>query len=221
MQHPTRLCAVLTVLALVPTAARAQEVGIGVAAHLGTLGIGADVAVSVHPNIGFRAGGNIFPFGISIESSDVDYDLSLPSPQFLLLADLYPAGAFRFSGGLMISSSDFELEAKLAEPVEIGGTTYTPAQVGSLTGTFGTRTVSPYLGIGFGNPARTRLGFFFDLGVAFHGTPEVSAVASGPVALLPGFQQDLDAEVAEIQDDVDEWKFYPVLSVGIAFGLGR
>ncbi len=220
MQHLTRLCAALSALLLVPAAARGQDIGVGVAAHLGTLGLGADVAVSVHSNIGFRTGANVFPFGISIESSDVDYDLSLPSPQFLLLADLYPVGAFRLSGGLMISSTDFELEAKLAEPVEIGGTTYTPAQLGSLTGTFGTRTVSPYLGIGFGNPARTRLGFFFDLGIAFHGTPEVSAVANGPVALLPGFQQDLDAEVQEIQDDVDEWKFYPVLSLGVAFRLG-
>lgn len=221
MRNLTRLCVGLAALLLIPVGARAQGVGVGVAAHLGTLGLGADVAVSVHPKIGLRGGANIFPFDISITSSDVDYDLSLPSPQFLLLADLYPVGAFRLSGGLMISSSDFELDAKLAQPVEIGGTTYTPDQVGSLTGTFGTRTVSPYFGIGFGNAARSRFGFFFDLGVAFHGTPEVSAVANGPVALVPGFQQDLDAEVAAIQDDVDEWKFYPVLSIGVSFGLSR
>ncbi len=202
-----------------PTAARAQQVG--VAAHVGTLGLGADVAVSVHPNLGLRAGGNFFPFDINFNSSGIDYNLDLPSPQFLLLADLYPTGSFRVSAGLMIASTGFDLVGELDGPVEIGSAVYTPAEVGTLSGALDTRDVSPYFGIGFGNPAIGRVGFFLDLGVAFHGTPEASAVANGPVAAVPGFQQDLDQEVQDIQDDVDGVVVYPVLSVGISIGLGR
>jgi hypothetical protein len=199
--------------------AKAQDAGLAV--HVGSMGVGADAAVMVHHNIGLRASGNYFPFDINFNSSGVDYNLEMPSPQFLLLADLYPTGSFRVSAGLMISSTSFDLTGELDGPVDIGGTTYTPAEVGNLTGTIETRDVSPYIGIGFGNPTANRVGFFVDLGVAFHGNPEASAAADGPVASQPGFQQDLDREVQEIQDDVEDVIVYPVLSIGISIGLGR
>lgn len=197
---------------------RAQD--IGVAAHVGTMGLGGDVAVMVLDKLGARASLNYFPFDINFEASDIDYSFDLPSPQFLLLADFYPAGQFRLSGGLMISATNFGGTAELAESVEIGNTTYTPAQIGTLTATLATRDVSPYIGIGVGNPTAKRIGFFLDLGVAFHGNPEVSAEADGPVASLSSFQADLDEEVEEIQDDVENIIIYPVLSIGLSFALG-
>jgi hypothetical protein len=213
-----RVCALGAALFLAPPV-HAQ--GVGASAHAGTLGLGADVAVSVSDELSLRAGANFFPFDINFDESDVDYDLDLPSPQFLLLADFYPIGGFHVSGGIMVSTSDFDLTAELSEPVEIGETTYTPAEIGNLTGRLATRDVSPYVGIGFGNAAASRIGFVFDLGVAFHGEPRVSATADGPVASLPGFQQDLDAEIAEIQEDVENIIVYPVLSLGISIGLRR
>lgn len=208
----------LVATSLVASPAPAQE--LGAAAHVGTLGLGADVAVSVHDNVGLRASFNYFPFDINFEVAGIDYSVDLPSPQFMLLADFYPTGQFRLSGGLLISSTDFDVTGELQQAVDIGNTTYTAAEVGNLTGTFATRDVSPYIGIGLGNPVASRIGFFLDLGVAFHGNPEVSAQADGPVASQPGFQQDLDAEVQELQDDVDNIIVYPVLSLGISFRLG-
>ena len=38
--------------------------GIGVAGHVGTLGVGVDVAINATPNIGLRAGANIMPLEI-------------------------------------------------------------------------------------------------------------------------------------------------------------
>jgi hypothetical protein len=209
------------VIAAVSIAAPAKAQDAGLAIHLGSMGVGADAAVMVHHNVGLRASGNYFPFDVSFNSSGIDYNLEMPSPQFLLLADLYPTGSFRVSGGLMISSTSFDLSGKLDRPVDIGGMTYTPAEVGNLTGTIETRNVSPYIGIGFGNPTASRVGFFLDLGVAFHGNPEASAAADGPVASQPGFRQDLDREVQDIQDDVENVIVYPVLSIGVSIGLGR
>ncbi|HSM16102.1 MAG TPA: hypothetical protein VK845_03765 [Gemmatimonadales bacterium] len=121
----------------------------------------------------------------------------------------------------MISTSSFDLTGELDGPVDIGGTTYTPAEVGNLTGTLETRDVSPYIGLGFGNPATSRVGFFVELGVAFHGNPKASATADGPIASAPGFQQDLDREIQDITDDVENFIVYPVLSIGVSIGLGR
>ena len=216
--HAIRLGAVIAALSM---AAPASAQDLGLAVHGGSLGLGADVADAFNQSVGFRAGGNFFPFGINFTASDVNYSLDLPSPQFMVLADLYPTGSFRVSAGVMISSAKFELTGQLDGPVNIGGSSYTPAEVGNLTGTLETRDVSPYLGIGFGNPAFGRVGFFLDLGVAFHGNPQASAAVDGPIAAAPGFQQDLDLEIQEIQDDVESITIYPVLSVGISIGFGR
>lgn len=214
------VAAVFALICAISSASSAAAQNIGMVAHVGTLGLGADVSLSVAPKVAVRASANFIPFDINFESSGVDYALEWASPSFLLLGDFYPAGGLRLSGGLMISSADYKVKGELAEPVEFGGTLYTPEEVGTLTGALSTRDVSPYLGIGFGNPVTSRVGFFVDLGVAFHGNPEVSAEADGPVSALPGFQQDLDAEVQEVQDDVENITVYPVLSIGISFRLG-
>ena len=207
-------------IAAISSPAPAVAQNIGVAAHAGTLGLGADVALSVAPKVSVRAGANVFPFDINFESSGIDYSLDWPSPRFMLVGDFYPAGGFRLTGGFLISSADYEVTGKLAEPVEFGDSTYAPEDVGTLTGSLDTRDVSPYLGIGFGGSASRRIGLFLDAGIAFHGRPEVSAVVDGPVNELPGFQEDLDTEVQEVQDDVDGFTVYPILSIGISFRLG-
>jgi hypothetical protein len=219
IRRRTILPGALIAAAVLVGPARAQEAGLAI--HVGSMGVGIDGAVMVHPMVGIRAGANYFPFDISYNSSGIGYNLGPASPQFLLVADLYPTRSFRVSGGLMISSADFELTAKLDGPVDIGGTTYTPAQVGKLTGVLETRDVSPYVGIGFGNPAVSRVGLLVDLGVAFHGNPKAGLSADGPVAALPSFQQDLDQEAQKIQADVENYVVYPVLSIGVSIGLGK
>jgi hypothetical protein len=215
------ILAVLATALLLAGPAAAQVPRPGIAVHVGSTGLGADFALGVHKYLGFRAGGSFFPFDFNITESDVDYSLSVPSPQFLLAVDVYAAGTFRFTGGLLIQQGNFDLEATPTEPVEIGGVEYSPAQIGSLTGTLDTRAVSPYLGLGFGSPNKRGPGLFLDLGVAFHGEPAVSVTANGPIASIPQFQQDLDEEVAEIQDAVGGFQVYPVARLGLMIGFGR
>lgn len=195
--------------------------GLGVAAHVGTLGIGADIAVSAGSRLGFRAGANFFPIDVDVTADDLDYTVDLPSPQFTLLADLYLVGALRVSAGLFASSDDVNLVGELNQDVEIGGGIYTPQEVGQLTGAIINDDFGPYIGIGVGNPTASRIGFFLDLGVAFQGTPVVELDVTGPVSSLPGFQADLEAERQGAEEDVEFFRYYPVLSVGVSFRLGR
>lgn len=211
--------AVLAATLLMPVVAAAQVPRPGIAVHVGSTGLGADFALGVHRHLGLRAGGSFFPFDFNITESDVDYSLSFPSPQFLLAVDVYPAGTFRLTGGLLIRQGDFDLAATPAEPVEIGGVVYSPADIGTLTGALATNAVSPYLGLGLGSPNKRGVGFFLDLGVAFHGEPAVSVTASGPIASVPQFQQDLDEEIADIQDEVSKFTVFPVVRLGLMIGL--
>ncbi len=161
MKRPTS-AAVFLALCLLPSISAAQKIGI--APHIGTLGVGADFAVGLHPRFSVRAGLNIFPVDLNVTSGNVAYSVSVSSPQVTAMADLYLAGGFRLSGGFLYSSDDIVLAATLDEAVEVGGGIYQPEDIGTLTGTFSRNTLSPYIGIGFGNPAASKIGFFLDLG---------------------------------------------------------
>lgn len=215
MNKYCRIAIVLSVT-LLPGSLLAQE-GIGVAGHIGTLGIGVDVAVAASPMIGLRAGANVMPLEIDAAFSDVDFTLELQSPQFMALVDLYPAGGFRLSGGFRYSSSNIVLTGDVTQTVDLDGTDYS---LDSLVGTIGTSDLAPYVGIGFGNPAEKRVGFFLDLGVAYQGKPELGLEAFGNATTQPGFNSDLEAERIEVEDELKKYfRFYPVISVGFSIGF--
>ncbi len=92
--------------------------------------------------------------------------------------------------------------------------TYTPAQLGSLTGSFVTNKIAPFVSFGWGNIARSKFGIFFDLGVSFTGSPSVELAATGGVA-----QADLTAEAAEFEDDLSLFKYYPIATLGLSFAI--
>ena len=217
----TRLLTLLAclTLAIAPTTTLAQGLSFGVAPHVGTLGLGADFGVAVHDRVTLRVGGGVFPSDIDLTISDIKFTVDLPSPQFVGFVDFFLAGGFRVSGGVMFSSDDLDVAGVFTGTVDIGNTTYPGADVGSLTGTIVNNDISPYLGIGWGNIARGRIGFIIDLGVAFQGQPDVTFTADGPISQTPSFQADLDREVAAAEDDLNLFKYYPVVSVGLSFGF--
>lgn len=207
---------VILVIVLSPVTVWAQS-GIGVAGHVGTMGAGADIAISPAPGIGLRAGANIMPIELNGDFSDVGFTVDLQSPQLTAMVDLYPLGGLRLSGGLRYSSSNIVLTGDVSQSVDLGGSSY---NLVSLVGTIVTPDISPYIGIGFGNPAKRGLGIFFDVGVAYQGEPEFELDAFGTATTLPGFNSDLEEERLDIEDSLGTYfKFYPVISLGISFGF--
>jgi hypothetical protein len=205
-------------MAVSPLPAHAQ--GAGIAFHVGTLGVGADIATSFGSRVGLRSGFNFFPTDIDFTVSDVDYQIDFASPTFTVMLDLYLLGPLRVSGGAVYTTDDIVLAGELTGPVDINGSIYSPAEVGIITGTILTNELSPYAGIGVGNPGRSSFGLFLDLGVAFHGTPgfTLTAVGGSANALLQ-FQSDLAAEEQSIQDDLSKITVYPVATIGFYIGF--
>ena len=207
---------VVLAIAMTPGSLMAQG-GIGIAGHVGTMGVGVDAAISPAPGIGLRAGANIMPVEINGAFSDVDFTVNLQSPQMTAMVDLYPFGGFRLSGGLRYSSSNIVLAGDVTQAVDLGGTNYT---LDSLVGTIVTPDIAPYVGIGFGNPAKRGLGIFIDLGVAYQGAPELDLDAFGNATALPGFATNLEAERLDIEDALGTYfRFYPVISLGLSIGF--
>ena len=208
----------LSVLGLSPTAAHGQ--GLAGTVHIGTSGLGGRVAFPLSGQVNLRGGLDFQPFRFEFDDEDIAYVLELPSPSLSALLDWHPGGVgFRFSGGIVYFVTELEFEGKPLADVEVGDGEYTPSEIGSLIGSLGTSQIAPYLGIGWGNSPRGGIGFSADVGVALHGTPDARLRATGPIRDDPTFLSDLETDIEDINDDVEIVKVYPVLNLGISFGL--
>jgi len=195
--------------------------GIGVTGRISTLGLGVEVTKSMTTALNARVGFNTWSYNENFSDNDgIEYEFNLELRSMSALLDWHPFnGGFRLSGGLFYNKNNITATAKPKSSYSIGNSTYTAAQIGSVTANIDFKTMVPYLGIGWGNAVGKdkRLGIVFDLGIVYQGSPDVSMQATGLVASDPTFQADLAREEQELQNDVDEFKYYPVVSLGISY----
>lgn len=194
--------------------------GIAISGKVSTLGLGADLTLRLSDHINLRAEANWLQWDTDFTVDDIDFDYDIDQTSFGGYIDYHPfANHFRITGGILSGDQSSTLDAVLSESVTIGDNTYSASDIGTLTGTVeGDSDTIPYIGIGFGNAVASgqRLTFLFDIGVAFQ-SYSVDLASSGPINVYPQFQEDLAKQEADVQDELDDWKIYPVVSFGLAF----
>ena len=184
-----------------------------------TLGVGLEFGLAGDA-LGLRAGYYRLSFDRTEEIDGVRYHGGPDLENARALLDVYPfGGAFRLTGGAIWSQSSADAEATLTAPLEIGGRTYQPAEVGEVRAhaRYG-RDLAPYLGLGFGT--RGQVGFTFELGVAFTGRPSVTLTGqtnlTGPEK--DEFDRNIALEEEEIRRTIDDeplLRYYPVVALGL------
>lgn len=204
----------LVLSALVATAATAQAGGIGVRA--GTTGVGVDLGGDVIPTLGWRLGLSGMNVNTHVDTDDVRYDAKAKVLTGSLLLDWSPLGPFRISGGFMPNRNKIDLTGQPS-----GGGSFPAGS--SLTGDVKPeRSFAPYLGVGYGNVWTRGVNFYFDLGIMFQGSPQVSlSVNCGPsegTAQCTAARNEVEAERQRVQDKVDRYKYYPVANIGLTIG---
>jgi len=212
-------CGLLT-SAMMATTSQAE--GLGVTAKFGTLGAGIELSKGFTSKLNGRLGFNTFTFDESASESGVDYDIDLELSTFTALLDWHPfESSLRATVGVVFNGNELDLQAKSsAASFDIGGVTYTGADVGTFAGKVEFDDLVPYAGIGWGNAVETGQKFTFslDLGVMFQGTPNaVLTSTGGTLSANPIFQSNLKREVADLQKALDKFEVYPVISLGIAW----
>jgi hypothetical protein len=176
--------------------------------HLSTLGGGLAVAIPVSNSVAARAGFNTFNKSFSTTTTSanatINYNGNLKLSTYELLADWHPfAGIFHLTGGVMVNNN--KLEATGTDPAT-GGTV-------NATVTFN-KTV-PYLGFGWsGNPKKTGFSFKSDIGVLFQGAPNASLTSNNAT-----LNANLGADQAALNDKLKNFKYYPVVSIGIGYAF--
>ena len=216
-----RMSASLLVAVCLGLPAPALGQGVGVGARVGTLGLGGEAAVGVTERIVVRGGLGFTPFEPDATFDEIDVTLTLPT-WYNAGVDLYLNGAMRIGGGMLFKADDPELLGEFNQPQDIGGTTYTPQELGTLTGVIDSSDSVPYVLLGFGKHTAPGFGLFLDLGVAFLGEPDVRLDASGgTVSDDPSTQSALDQEAEDFEADMRTYlRFWPILSMGLRIGLG-
>lgn len=202
-----------------PTAAR--EMHVSAALVVGTLGIGPEVGLRFSDHLGVRANATFLGVNASPSSDDIEYDAKLKLKSYGAMVDLYPfGGKFRISGGARINRNRASLDANLTgeTTIDVGDTTYTAAQVGTLSGRARVKKFAPALTLGWAGS--NRRGFFlgFEAGALFQGAVRIREfTATGTLRNDPNFKASLERERVSLQKDVDDYKVYPILMSSIGF----
>ena len=206
-------------LLILPMQAQAAVIGVGVTGKVGTTGLGGDVTVPLVSNwLNLRGGYNFGELRPSTTQGGIAYkgDVHLESVPILL--DIHPFhGGFRITGGVFYNRNEIDLSSSVAPGtviggVAVGGTALLNANV-SWSEDF-----APYLGIGWGNAADDNtldlpiaVGFSLDIGAFYQGSPDVVLTDSSGLVTAP----NLAIEQAQIEEDMSDLKFFPVITVGI------
>lgn len=213
--------AVPLALAAAPAAAEDAEASAGVSA--GTLGVGPEVGVRFSRKVGMRANAMLADTGLSdVEATggELDYSGNLRTRSVGAMLDFYPAGGgFRISTGFRLNGNKAVLKATPTTNATIGARTVTPVQVGTLRASYRVRDWAPAVTVGYAGDIAPRLTLGVEAGALYHGAPRITALRSqgGTLSNDPGFAADLETERMLIQNDIGDYKFYPVVQASLAY----
>lgn len=221
MRSIIRSCTMVGVV-LVAGAAAAPAMAEGnmaVGLTAGTLGIAPEFSLRFSERAGVRVNGGFYTHKHNDEIDDIDYDARLKLNSVGAALDWYPlAGGFRASVGARVNGNKIELTGTPTEAVEIGNATFTPSQVGTLSGTIKTRRFAPTASIGYGGTVAKGFTLAAELGVVMQGSPRINELrASGTLASDPAFLAQLENERLSIEDDADDFKLWPIVQIGFHY----
>jgi hypothetical protein len=209
-----------------PALAKDGEGRVSAGITAGTLGIGPELGYRLSENIGLRANATFFSFGHDIHSDDIRYDADLKLRSGGAMIDVYPfGGGFRISGGLRVNGNKARGTGRPNDGASytIGGTTYSAAEIGMLHAETDINKVAPALTLGYGGGLSKGVTFGIEAGALFQGSVKVKPLtvtgvcadsSIGPCAALAA---DLEAERQSVNDDIDDYKVYPVLQLTLGY----
>ena len=207
---------VIPILLLAGFSAPALAENHAIGFRMGMLGLGVEYAYRVTDRIAIRGGLNGSGFGFDETESGIDYGFDLDFDSLSVGVDVHPLkGTFRVSAGLLRNDSGLMATGAPAQNFTIGNTTYTAAEVGTLTGRIGFDGTAPYLGVGWDWLHDKKVGVALDIGLLKQGAPVVSMRVDGPIASDPAFIDDLGIETLELQQSLDDFDLYPYAMFGV------
>ena len=186
----------------------------------GTLGGGLELSYALSQRAAVRLNVDRYNRTQSSDQDNIQYDMKLKLQTASLLGDWFPfANNFRISAGAMFNGNKFTMKGQpTGGTFTINDQTYAAAEVGSLEAEVKFKKAAPYFGIGYGRPINRGLSLIFDAGIMFQGSPRSKMdVSCGTTARCAQLQSDASAEESSLDDSLHSFKYYPVISLGLAY----
>jgi hypothetical protein len=213
--------------------------GLAVGVKFGMAGVGFDVATPLIPGwLNLRSGASFFSYSPNLTVDNININGAIKFQNAATTVDVFPFhGRLRVSGGMTVynnTSLAATLNVPAGQSFTVGNDTYYSSPSNPVTGsglfTFGGRT-APRVSIGTGNmlSKRGRWTFESELGVQFFSQPTVAYSFTGTACQSyvggvyancgPISQSDVSQEQANLQSDLKELQYFPVLSVGLSYRI--
>ncbi len=215
-----------------------SKIAIGVT--VGMLGPGVEVATPISNRTNLRVDGSFFNYTLSSISEDnVNYGGNLKLRDLRASYDFFPFhGSFRLSAGVEVYNK-FNVNATASLPVgqDIklnGNEYYSDGTMGANASLVYGNKVAPTASFGWGNAiprSHHHFAFPVEIGAAYTGVPTFALTASGngcavstcttvnstPISSVPGFTNNLNAQIAKVKNDLSPARFYPIINAGVTY----
>jgi hypothetical protein len=203
----------------------------------------------IHQWINLRGGASFLTYTPStITTDNLNVNGTIKFQNAAAMADFFPFhGRFRLSAGATIYNNTgltATLSVPIAQSFTVGGTTYYSEPYNVLTNpngpiqgtgvfTFGGNQVVPRTTIGFGNmlPKKGHFTFETEIGVQYFSAPTVQYIFTGTGCQNynattgvysncgPIPQTNITQEQNDLQNDLTDLKFFPILSFGLSYKI--
>lgn len=185
---------------------------------VGTTGIGVGYSYSINDKFAIRADLNYIGFGVNKDINDLNADSDLSMFNFGVFADYSPFNSgFFLSVGALIGDNSLKSTIKPSgnlTTITINGKNYNyDITQDKLEFEAKYDTFRPYVGLGYKSQSRG-FGFFADAGLAY-GKAKASYKVTENLGNLAG--NDIKKEFDDFQNDLNDYKVFPILKIGISY----
>ena len=213
-----KLTVLLLGLAMAGSVSAADNLWLGFKA--GTLGLGLEATWRPLPWFDIRAGANSFDYDDDGSQAGVNYNATLHLETYYATLNFrFPLSPFRVTAGAFSNGNELQMVSMDSPNFAIGIGNFNQDEVGILRSTTFFEDVAPYLGFGYDFNVFGKVGLNLDIGVLWQGEPSVTLTASGTPVDPAFFAIQLDAERQELEAEFEDYKAFPVLSLGFSFNF--
>ncbi|MBS1822940.1 MAG: hypothetical protein JST61_13375 [Acidobacteria bacterium] len=211
---------------------------ITVTAHANTLGAGIEVATSLSHSFSLRGQGNFFSFDYLFNIDGVDYDSRLNLRSGGVSLDWYPTHhSFRISPGVLYYKNNLSAISSVpaGDYFELGSQGFVNSVDDPLNGkatVIFPHHIAPMVTVGFNLLGKRESSFSIPLefGAAYTGAAKIDVTLNGTACTSEGCftfaknqeaQDSLQAEIKKLNNDLESYPIYPIVSIGFAYRFGR
>ena len=200
----------------------AAQADFGVGVKAGTLGLGVEGRWDPVPIFDVRVGMNTYDYDTDESTAGIDYDAELALDSYYVTGNInFPLSPLRLTAGAFANNNEVNVVSQDTggQDIELGGVTFPADVVGTLTGSASFDDFAPYVGVGFDFEPFDKFGLNLDIGLLWQGEPRIGLSADGTGSGLAPFEAALEVERQELEDDLSDYKAWPVISLAFVYNF--